>query len=1004
MADRLPESSDLVERASVEDLTESPDRPAPMHMYPSTPRPDIPFTVITIPHSPSPLLSPPPTPPVEPLSIIPHPSFRPTIPPRYTPSYLVRSSASFTSTTPLPTHNPNPCPVTFHPLPPSSFPPRPLPLSRVDGRIRDVALRQKHQLHSMRCTCIALTLLTLITLTAFIAAAYYFTHSLHPAFQTIDTPTLSDASVTTPKLSPLSISPSSLSPALDAALLALNSSFVQALALLPTAGAGLQLSGVRTVNVLVDGTTLWVAGNSTLTIAIAGLNSSHLAPASITPIHLTTGAVTAPKLAADAVTMENVGADVRGKVEAVNATATAVYAMMPSAGVGMELAGSEVGLVLDGAYLTLSPAGQLTIAPASLDASLFRPSSLYAVSLSPSVMSHVPQAGAGLSSLYFPFNSTVFTVSTDGSSVLLSGDGVLTVGQVEAEQLSAGCVTSTQLGGDVVSAMAELNATALEAVAASVELAASQAALQQQLLQAVGLEQSDVLYLADLSSAQLLDAVLRINATTFSAAAAVNSSVSAHAEVVGAEVDSVHQQMSVAYRSLISQLPLAGLGISLSNLAQPALSVRADPRYFAYASNALTLQPSSIDAAVLASSAVTSSKLATASVTTAAVTDGSVAVQHLTANLSRTLQMMSASGTTLTLGMQGVDVTLTRPAGGDLIIAAANSNGVSLQSANGSSLSVSADGAEVTASTLTVATTGQGGVQMTGQSLAMSAANLSLTSSLASLSLNGTNLSLASPTTTVQAQTLQLQSHSTNLTSPHISIAASMRYVPQLVDTQTADSVYVVDLSNLTSPSLRITGAATNLSLAFIGCSDAYAGRSLSVFNQLTSSISISASSCSRTNVLTLLSMGRVTVTCAGLYNAVPVYDCQQGEQPAGGVRLTSSSPLIVGDVVSGVASSVGVVGVLQLSFVPVSNANPVLSFLLSSPLFKEGSTAVQVTAVSSGVTNAVYAGDKLSPAWVVAGQVLDVVGGSVAVTMVNVGDPLYAGQTQLLQFLYRIL
>ena len=71
------------------------------------------------------------------------------------------------------------------------------------------------------------------------------------------------------------------------------------------------------------------------------------------------------------------------------------------------------------------------------------------------------------------------------------------------------------------------------------------------------------------------------------------------------------------------------------------------------------------------------------------------------------------------------------------------------------------------------------------------------------------------------------------------------------------------------------------LLLSITGCSDTTAGTGVTVYNQLTTAatIVVTAASCSRTTDLALMPRGRVTVTCAGMYQSVASLDCQQTEQ-----------------------------------------------------------------------------------------------------------------------------
>ena len=1027
MSHAEPDISDVVERAHEEDLTDSPDPPPPLLTLGPPPlalspqSPNVPYIFITMPSTPPQLTSygsdlsstrtSTPLPSSRPLTTVPHPHF--ARPPAF-------SSVPTDSPLPAPlppVSSPSPLyPVAFHHRPEPLIP---SPISTASPSLSEsqlilgIASKQKRQQRRLYSSCVALTLLSLLTIIAFVGAVYYLDHGVHPTLGTgvVQSGMIEDGAVTGPKLAAAAVSTDALDPHVTSLLLNFNATYRQSLSMLPVPGVGLVDSpGTRTFNVNPDSSSL-VVTTTGLSVAPGGIQSIHLAPAAVTSTQVSTHAVTSDKLAVNAVTTSQLGADVKAALGAINATATAAFSVLPYAGIGMTVVGNEINLLLDGGYLSLSNAAQLTVTPHSLNASMFAPSSISASSLAPTVRSLIPQAGAGLTSSYSPFNSTLFTVATEDSSIHMTA-GALSLGVLTSQHLAVGAVTIGELGSDVWGELDGLNETSSQALQWSIELAVSQSFIQQQLLSALGLDESDEVALASMSSTQLLNAIQRINATTFSALTAVNTSTYQLKSLLAFDVQQLQQDITSTYQDLSSQLPVAGQGLSLTT-SPSQLKVNADSRYFTFTGETLGLLPGSIDASVLAPGAVTGLNIADEAVTTTAFADGAVHLSHFASNLSQVLRVMSASNTTntsiLILGKRGSPITITRPAGGDLSIAAGADSSLTVVASTGNNAIQLTElgGVDVLATHLALASTSGGSVRLIGQTVAVSAVNVSLTvsSTAASLNLTTVNATLAGITTTLSAETVLLQGASINLTAPHVTIASPVHYVPITVNLSSNTTQYQIDMSSLNSTVVRLSGGGPPLLLTFTGCSDLYAGSSVSVYNDLTTApfITVPSSSCSRSASVSVSPLSRLTVTCAGLYQSSPFYDCQQSEQPSGGLPLPSSIQ-VISSVVNGVALTSTAVGVVELSFIPYNNVNPVMSFSLSSSLFKEGSTALLLTAISSGETNTVYASDRMTPVWVVGGQVLDPVGGVVTVTMVNVGDPLFAGASQLLQFLYQIV
>jgi len=166
--------------------------------------------------------------------------------------------------------------------------------------------------------------------------------------------------------------------------------------------------------------------------------------------------------------------------------------------------------------------------------------------------------------------------------------------------------------------------------------------------------------------------------------------------------------------------------------------------------------------------------------------------------------------------------------------------------------------------------------------------------------------------------------------------------------------------------------------------------------------INVPASACSRAAPVLLPSLASITATCAGTVSSAPQYDCV----PSASSPVPTSTQAISYNIVDGVAVATTTIGLVTLHFIPVNNNNPVMTFVLSSPLFTVsggGSSGVLLSAVNSGFTDTAYSSELQTPVWICGGQMLDAIDGSVTVTMVNVGDALYPSQIQTVQFLYQI-
>ena len=118
---------------------------------------------------------------------------------------------------------------------------------------------------------------------------------------------------------------------------------------------------------------------------------------------------------------------------------------------------------------------------------------------------------------------------------------------------------------------------------------------------------------------------------------------------------------------------------------------------------------------------------------------------------------------------------------------------------------------------------------------------------------------------------------------------------------------------------------------------------------------------------------------------------------------LPTSAGTISNNILNGVVYSVTAKGTVTLSFTPATNVATV-SFVISNPLLVQpgAAGAVMLTPMLSGSVNPQYADSKQSPLWVCFKQSLT--GTQLNVTVVNVGDALYAGQQQTIQFMYQLM
>ena len=851
------------------------------------------------------------------------------------------------------------------------------------------------------------TLLLLLTIVAFVAGVYYLNHrTVSPLSPySVQTAMLADGAVTTPKLAAGAVGVPQLSPVVASLVLNLNTTYEQAIGHLPTAGAGLsQNYTAHTLSVSYDPTTLTVTAANSLTIAAGGVKAAMLANGSVGASQLAAGSVGTVALATGSVGVSALGADVQALVRAVNASAMQAYNARPTAGAGVVVDSGRVSVDYDNATLAVTSTNALTIAPHSLTSAQIAPGAIALSSLSPDFVALLPSAGAGLSLV----NGSLELVVDPSTLSLSAGELSLLNGSITAEHIADGAVDFAALSQPVLDTLGAVNSTAAEALSNTAALLLSQSFLQQQLLAALNISESDLLSTVAAQSTALFNALLAVNASTYAALSSVNYTAFQFMLSVDNNTQHFNALIADTAAQLLADKPRAGAGLIAVN---STYAVDADPTVFAANSSGLTLRPQSITTALLQDGGVTSSKLAVAAVSSVQLAEGVVSADKLSGGLQSALALLNlGSGSTdseLLLGTNSSSAFLvTHPGAGSLSFQAAANQSVSLLSADASSqLSVGDSGLGLNTSGQFGVTASRISMQAADGSISVAAGDIALIASSSAISLSNGSVSISSVKSTVLNSTsIQLNASATiNITAPTLSFSGSVQYTPATVAV-TASS-RVIDFSALPSNILRLSGSVSAANLTLAGCSDAMAGTTVTVYNQLAAgTLRIAAGSCGNTYYdILLLPAQRVSVSCAGLSNGVASYVCQRGEQAEGGLSVALSTTTILNNIVDGVAATTTPVGSVLLSFTPVTSV-ATLSFVISNPLLAAPTSlgAILLTPQQSGSVNAQYASAKQSPLWVCTKQQLS--SAQLTVTVVNVGDSLFVNQSQYVQFGYQML
>ena len=913
--------------------------------------------------------------------------------------------------TPTTTHQP--CPVEWKPRPqraapmtPSTTPFDPLTMSE---RVHNIDMgRQKHN-RRVLTVCATTTLLTLLLLVAFAAAVYYLAEGRDPRLGSgaVGSSMLVDGSVVESKLGGGAVTNVSLSAMLYATLVTLNRSYTSSLEGMPTAGAGLWRSqwNPAVLNVNVNGSALAIV-NDSVTIPAGAVHTQFIGSSAVTSAAIAPAAVTSAALQPSSVTINTLAANVTTQLKQINATSTAAAADIVTAGQVIHVQSSVVSVMADAVYIEVdADSNQLTVAAGSLDATVFAVGGLNGSSLGVDVMAVIPTAGAGL--YQQSATSGALSVDIDNSS-FVTINGVLTIGLISASELSVGCIDFEHLSSPLNTFLSTLSESSSSAYRTSVELSMTQELLQEEMLTVLGLPQSEYGQLGLLSSSQLLDAMAHINQTAFAAVGQLNLSAFTLSTRLMSEGDQLEEKLDAAMSQVEAALPVAGYGLEDMDTT---LNVLVDGLYLGVVNGSATLLAGSIDTAALADGAVTGSKLAAGSVTAAIMAADSVSVDKLTSDLSSVLGMLTAvDDRTLSIGYGNSSTTITRPAGGDLLLQAAAGGNVRLLSSSAAvnTLTVSSNGS--TSISATAVDVEANNISLSATAIQASAGAITLSTVSTSIAAANSSILAVTNVTAITAASLSLvASANTTITAAHVVVSATVRAVPSIVMlaplSNNVNQYTSVNFAALATSFIRLTGSVSSatLNVSFHGCSTATAGRSFTLVNQLTTATTLvlPAASCSRYNDLYLPYPVPVTVTCAGTQ-----YDCTQGERPQGGLALPYSTLTILSNIDNGTVTTTTPIGVVQLSFTPLNNNSPFLYFTLTSPLLlSRPAAALLLTAQSSGTTNEDYGTPgRETPVWICAGQVVDATSGSVAVTMINVGDPLYTLEVQTVAFVYSII
>ena len=1038
---REMDNSEVTEHAHEEELDDSPPAPttptqpaAASHPFPfiaAAPLPPPSSSSFPPPHTAFAVTStPPPAPPPRPFTYgglsatpttarqqtpsgahahepVPHPRFFPF--------------GTFPLPSPINRSTPSPCPVQFTPVREREAQQASERRQQLlDEKLHHAELRQTGQRRSLGCLTALLVLLLMLAVVAFIAGALYLADGSDSTVGSggVDSSDIAAAAVTAPKLACQAVDSGALDASLLSTLLALNLTYEEALAQVPTAGRGLSPSPVNphVLNVNVDGSALVITAGS-LTVATAAITAARIAPAAVTAQQLQNGSVTAAALSDAAVDFDELGDDVLQLLNSTNTIAAAALAARPQSGAGVNVTDSVISLQLDSALFHVTANGTLTIADASISGSLFAPAGVNASSMAPAVFALFPTAGAGLVFVSSSNSSSAFAAVTDNSSVVISSASALTVGLVSAINLAPASVLPSHLSPALNELLDAVAARAQQAQSLSQQVTQLDAAMQSQLLSALGLEDQSIASLARLTAGQLQSTIAAVNATAHAVLQQVDSAKDDWAADLTAQAAEVMAEANSSLSTLPAHFPTAGAGLTLvhgSSGTASSYSLLTDGQYLGVVDGSLTVTPASIDSSRLAAGCVTNSRLAADAVSASALADSSVGLQHLSPPLSEVLSLLAVDAAdVLTVGSAANDSdVLITTAGGDLLLRGGG-GGVRLASAGAAMVELSGSGG-MTASAANIGISAlTATLDIQGESLAASGQQVSLSSGSSALSLSAAGASLSSTVTSLTAaSTLTLQSSSSTVfQSSQLTLSPASLQLTTLdlnVD-NFSQLLYTLDLAQLAAASLRLVGMPAVAPDSFFpvnlsGCDATTAGVTVTVSNALAGNVSVllPPASCSRDAVLLLPPLAAVTITCLGLVNAQPQLDCSSVGAP-----LPTSAQTISEDTASGEAETVTSVGTVLLNFTPSAQTDPVtVSFVISSAQFTAnggGSAGVLLSAINSGSTDSRYSSSLQTPVWLCGSQVLNAAAGALTVTMVNVGDPLYPAIAQQLQFLYAI-
>ena len=720
-----------------------------------------------------------------------------------------------------------------------------------EHKIGAIEQRLSRESGCVRGLLVWLAVLFVFTVVAFVAGVYYLKHRDASPLDAgaVQTNMLADGAVTTPKLASGAVDLPELSAPIAALVANMNITYQQALGRLPTAGAGLsQNYSSHTLSVSFDPSTLTITPSNVLTIAAGGVKAAMLAAGSVGATQLAAGSVGAVALAASSVGVPALGDDVLALMAALNASAVQAWNARPMAGAGVTVNGGIVSVNYDHTTLAITTNNTLTIAPHSLTSAQIAAGSIVLSSLSPDFLAMLPSAGAGLTLV-----NNSLTVVVDPTSLSLSG-GQLSVlnGSITADHLAAGSVGFPALSPSLSSSLVAINSTASSALINTQALLLSQSFLQQQLLAALNVSESDLLASVANQSTALFNALLAVNASTYTALSSVNYTAFQFLLSVNNNTQYFSSLIRSTAASLLAAIPTAGAGLIAVN---STYAINADPALFSINSTELTLQPQAITTSLLHDGSVTSSKLAVGAVGSMQLAEGVVSMDKLSGGLQSALTLMNiGNGSTnnlLSLGSSSSSpFVVTHPAASTLTFQAAYNQSVCMLSAGVTSqLSVSDTGVSVVSAERFSVTSQQSGIALHAQGglISMASSDIALVVSSSAINVSRSGITLAAPQAVIAADSITLNaSTSVAINTRMLTFSGSVQYTPVTLSVSTP--TYSIDWTSLPANILRLTGSVANANVSFTGCSDATAGTTVTIYNQLAAgTLRILAGTCGNT-------------------------------------------------------------------------------------------------------------------------------------------------------------